>query len=102
LRFYARNAGNYDGTTIAKKWRAKKWMFGLRLRVGDLFALRFFCQFFFEFVSTAFTTVNRRRLKPELQQSVARLAMYFSHGPVPQRAYRVSKGRLAHVSGWKA
>ena len=34
-----------------------------------------FCLLFFEFVQTATKKVNRRRLKPELQQSVARLGL---------------------------
>ena len=55
-----------------KKMEGKKMAVRPATAGSSSFCASFFCRFIFEFVPLASTTVNRRRLKLELQQSVAR------------------------------
>jgi hypothetical protein len=47
-----------DETTMAKRWRAKKWPFGRPMPVGYVVALPFFCQLFFDFMKMPTTAVK--------------------------------------------
>jgi hypothetical protein len=61
LRFYAES----PEITSLRQWEkdkmAKKWSLSLRQPIRNFFALRFFCQSFFDFMQTPTMTVNLRR-----------------------------------------
>jgi hypothetical protein len=70
LRFYVESPEITKERQLAKRWRAKKWSFGLRQPRRYFSAIRFLCQNFFDFMQTPAMTLKRRRLTPKLQQCV--------------------------------